>query len=172
MKKLSKFLLLLLAFIYAGDIYAQGNTTSSINGVVYDSQNKSLPGATILAVHEASGSRYSTTTDFDGHFRISNMRVGGPYKIEVTFIGYTTYTESGVYLQLGDAKSVKAVLKDETNQLSEVVVVGKKIQLLTLKRLELKLLLITTRSMNYHLYQETLLTLQDLHHKHNYVGMM
>ncbi|AWK03369.1 TonB-dependent receptor [Flavobacterium crocinum] len=126
MKKLSKFLLLLLAFIYAGDIYAQGNTTSSINGVVYDSQNKSLPGATILAVHEASGSRYSTTTDFDGHFRISNMRVGGPYKIEVTFIGFTTYTESGVYLQLGDSKSLKVVLKDETNQLSEVVVVGKK----------------------------------------------
>jgi hypothetical protein len=126
MKKLSKFLLLLLAFIYAGDIYAQGNTTSSINGVVNDSQNKSLPGATILAVHEASGSRYSTTTDFDGHFRISNMRVGGPYKIEVTFIGYTTYTESGVYLQLGDSKSLKVVLKDETNQLSEVVVVGKK----------------------------------------------
>lgn len=126
MKKLSKFLLLLLAFIYAGDIYAQGNTTSSINGVVNDSQNKSLPGATILAVHEASGSRYSTTTDFDGHFRISNMRVGGPYKIEVTFIGFTTYTESGVYLQLGDSKSLKVNLKDETNQLSEVVVVGKK----------------------------------------------
>lgn len=126
MKKLSKFLLMLLAFIYAGDIYAQGNTTSSINGVVNDSQNKSLPGATILAVHEASGSRYSTTTDFDGHFRISNMRVGGPYKIEVTFIGFTTYTESGVYLQLGDSKNLKVILKDETNQLSEVVVVGKK----------------------------------------------
>ena len=126
MKKLSKFLLVLLAFIYAGDIYAQGNTTSSITGVVNDSQNKSLPGATILAVHEASGSRYSTTTDFDGHFRISNMRVGGPYKIEVTFIGFTTYTETGVYLQLGDSKNLKIALKDETNQLTEVVVVGKK----------------------------------------------
>ena len=126
MKKLSKFLLVLLAFIYAGDIYAQGNTTSSINGVINDSQNKSLPGATILAVHEASGSRYSTTTDFDGHFRISNMRVGGPYKIEVTYIGFTTYTETGVYLQLGDSKNLKIILKDETNQLSEVVVVGKK----------------------------------------------
>ncbi|MEO7977533.1 TonB-dependent receptor [Flavobacterium sp.] len=126
MKKLSKFLLMLLAFIYAGDIYAQGNTTSSINGVVNDPKNGSLPGATILAVHEPSGSRYSTTTDFDGHFRISNMRVGGPYKIEVTFVGFTTYTETGVYLQLGDSKSMKIVLKDETNQLAEVVVVGRK----------------------------------------------
>ena len=117
---------MLLAFIYAGDIYAQGNTTSSINGVVNDSQNKSLPGATILAVHEASGSRYSTTTDFDGHFRISNMRVGGPYKIEVTYLGFTTYTETGVYLQLGDSKNLKINLKEETNQLSEVVVVGRK----------------------------------------------
>ncbi len=126
MKKLSKFLLMLLAFIYAGDIYAQGNTTSSINGVVNDSQNKSLPGATILAVHEASGSRYSTTTDFDGHFRISNMRVGGPYKIEVTYMGFKTYTETGVYLQLGDSKALKVNLKDEANELSEVVVVGRK----------------------------------------------
>jgi hypothetical protein len=126
MKKLSKFLFMLLAFIYAGDIYAQGNTTSSINGVVNDSQNKSLPGATILAVHEASGSRYSTTTDFDGHFRISNMRVGGPYKIEVTFIGFQSYLETGVYLQLGDSKNLKVSLKDETNQLIEVVVKGRK----------------------------------------------
>ena len=126
MKKLSKFLLVLLAFIYAGDIYAQGNTTSSINGVVNDSKNGSLPGATILAVHEPSGSRYSTTTDFDGHFRISNMRVGGPYKIEVTFVGFTTYTETGTYLQLGDSKSMKIVLRDETNQLTEVVVTGRK----------------------------------------------
>ncbi|WP_244307345.1 TonB-dependent receptor [Flavobacterium fluviatile] len=117
---------MLLAFIYAGDIYAQGNTTSSINGVVNDSQNKSLPGATILAVHEASGSRYSTTTDFDGHFRISNMRVGGPYKIEVTYMGFKTYTETGVYLQLGDSKALKVNLKDEANELSEVVVVGRK----------------------------------------------
>jgi hypothetical protein len=126
MKKLLKFLLLLVAFAYAGNIYSQGNTTSSINGVVYDAQNQTLPGATILAVHEPSGSRYTTTTGFDGHFRISNMRVGGPYKIEISFVGLKKYIETDAFLQLGDSKSIKVVLVDETNQLKEVVVVGSK----------------------------------------------
>ena len=124
MKKLLKFLTLLIAFIYAGDIYSQGNTTSSINGVVYDTQKQTLPGATILAVHEPSGSRYSATTGTDGSFRISNMRVGGPYKIEISFVGFKKYVETETFLQLGDSRNIKVVLKDEANELEEVVVIG------------------------------------------------
>ncbi|MCI9844321.1 carboxypeptidase regulatory-like domain-containing protein [Flavobacterium pectinovorum] len=122
MKKLSKFLLMLLAFIYAGDIYAQGNTTSSIRGNVYDKDSQSLPGASILAVHTPSGTRYTASTDYTGSFSISNMRVGGPYKIVITFIGFKPFEDNGVYLQLGDSKDFKVVLQEESNELQEVVV--------------------------------------------------
>ncbi|MBP4139721.1 TonB-dependent receptor [Flavobacterium geliluteum] len=122
MKKLSKFLLMLLAFIYAGDIYAQGNTTSSIGGNVYDNASQSLPGATILAVHTPSGTRYTASTDYTGNFRISNMRVGGPYRIVITFIGFKSFEDNDVYLQLGDSKDFKVILQEESNELQEVVV--------------------------------------------------
>ncbi|WP_231131658.1 TonB-dependent receptor [Flavobacterium hydrophilum] len=113
---------MLLAFIYAGDIYAQGNTTSSISGNVYDKGSQSLPGASILAVHTPSGTRYTASTDYTGNFRISNMRVGGPYKIVITFIGFKSFEDNDVYLQLGDSKDFKVILQEESNELEEVVV--------------------------------------------------
>ena len=122
MKKILKLFLVMLAFIGASGAYAQGNTTSSINGVVYDAQGEALPGASILATHVDSGTRYSASTDFTGDFRISNMRVGGPYKIVVTYVGFSTYEQNGVFLQLGDSKNFKIVLKSESNELEEVVV--------------------------------------------------
>ena len=103
MKKILKLFLVMLAFIGASCAYAQGNTTSSINGVVYDAQGEALPGASILATHVDSGTRYSASTDFTGDFRISNMRVGGPYKIVVTYVGFSTYEQNGVFLQQEDS---------------------------------------------------------------------
>jgi hypothetical protein len=127
MKKLLKLFLLLVVLIYAeSGIYAQGNTTSSISGNVYDKDSQTLPGASILAIHTPSGTRYTASTDYTGNFRISNMRVGGPYKIVFTFVGFKTFEEHDVYLQLGDSKNIKVVLVDEASQLSEVVVKGSK----------------------------------------------
>jgi hypothetical protein len=101
-------------------VYSQGNTTSSINGVVYDNGGEALPGASILATHLESGTRYSGSTDFSGNFRIS-MRVGGPYEIVISYIGFGTFKQNGIYLQLGDSKNFKIVLVDEANELQVVV---------------------------------------------------
>ncbi|MFV8345643.1 TonB-dependent receptor [Flavobacterium sp. ZB4P13] len=123
MKKLLKLFLILVVLMFANPgVYAQGNTTSSISGNVYDKDSQSLPGASILATHTPSGTRYTASTDYTGNFRISNMRVGGPYKIVITFIGFKTFEDSEVYLQLGDSKDFKVVLQEESNELQEVVV--------------------------------------------------
>ena len=123
MKKLFKLFLILVAFICAGtSIYAQGNTTSSISGNVNDKDNQSLPGASILAVHTPSGTRYTASTDGTGNFSISNMRVGGPYRVTVTFVGFSNSVFNDAYLQLGENKTFKVVLAEESNQLEEVVV--------------------------------------------------
>jgi hypothetical protein len=123
MKKLLKLLFALtVLFCASPSIYAQGNTTSSISGTVYDKDSQTLPGASILAVHTPSGTRYTASTDYTGNFGISNMRVGGPYKIVITFIGFKTFEDSGVYLQLGNSKDFKVVLQEESNELQEVVI--------------------------------------------------
>jgi hypothetical protein len=123
MKKLFKLFLVMAVLFYANPkIYAQGNTNSSISGSVYDNGKQTLPGASILAVHTPSGTRYSASTDVTGNFSISNMRVGGPYKVTITFVGFSNFVDNDVYLQLGENKTFKIVLTEESNQLQEVVV--------------------------------------------------
>ena len=63
-------------------------TTSSIVGQVVDAQGETLPGANVVATHEPSGTRYGAVSNLDGRFTIPNMRIGGPYTIQVSFIGY------------------------------------------------------------------------------------
>ena len=107
-------------------VYGQGNTSSSISGNVLDKTSQSLPGASVIAIHAPSGTKYSASTDYTGNFRISNMRVGGPYTVTVTYVGYKTFEENEVYLQLGDSRDFKIKLEDETNQLEEIVVKASK----------------------------------------------
>lgn len=116
------FLLLLCITSFAG--YAQGNTNSSINGQVFDEQGNNLAGTNVVAVLTTAGSKYGATTDFDGYFRISNMRVGGPYTITFSYLGFKTQTFNNVYLQLGDAQNFKVVMKEEANELKDIVVVA------------------------------------------------
>ncbi|HET7747330.1 MAG TPA: carboxypeptidase-like regulatory domain-containing protein, partial [Vicinamibacteria bacterium] len=80
--KLASFRTLVAAFalaVPAGQALAQGVTTSSISGVVTDEQQLPIPGASVVATHEPSGSKYETTTRPDGSYSIPGMRVGGPY---------------------------------------------------------------------------------------------
>lgn len=126
MKKIVHVLILLVAVFSMQELFAQGNTTSSINGKVTESDGQSLPGATVLATHSPSGTRYAATTDDKGSFRISNMRVGGPYVVEISYVGYKTFEGKNLYLQLGDSQLINAVLDSEISALDEVVLTGSK----------------------------------------------
>jgi len=117
-----KHLLLVFAFLTSALAFGQGVTTASIGGKVTDAKGESLPGATIVAVHVPTGTTYGNTSDFDGFFRISNMRVGGPYKITISYIGFKSYVEQGVRLNLGQTKRFTVKLEEEANQLDEIVI--------------------------------------------------
>ena len=67
-------------------------TTSNIIGVVKDNDLKQVAGATITAVHVPSGTVYRTSANSSGRYNLANMRVGGPYKVEVSAIGKETLT--------------------------------------------------------------------------------
>jgi hypothetical protein len=58
-------------------------TTSSLNGTVKGGANgtETLTGATIVATHIPTGTKYSTTSKGGGSFSIQNMRPGGPYTL-------------------------------------------------------------------------------------------
>lgn len=79
-------------------------------------------GATIQAVHEPSGTRYTTVTNVDGRYAIQGMRVGGPYKVSVSYIGYNKKEFTGITLQLGETYNLNAKMSEDASQLEEVVV--------------------------------------------------
>ncbi|HXK11490.1 MAG TPA: carboxypeptidase regulatory-like domain-containing protein [Vicinamibacteria bacterium] len=83
--------------------HAQGVTTGSITGEVVDAQKQVVPGASIVAVHEPSGTRYEATTRADGRFSLPGMRVGGPYTVTASLTGFQSRTVKDVVVSLGVA---------------------------------------------------------------------
>ena len=122
MKKITQFLVMTVALLFATMSFAQGVTTSSINGQVTDVNGDALPGATVLAVHTPSGTKYGVATDFDGYYRISNMRTGGPYTVTITYVGFKDYVENNIFLALGESKRISSKLTEDASVLDEVVI--------------------------------------------------
>ncbi|MBC7418235.1 MAG: carboxypeptidase regulatory-like domain-containing protein, partial [Pedobacter sp.] len=110
MKKslLFKFLLLIVAFVGFSVVSNAQVTTSSMTGTVKDAKG-SLPGATVKATHVPTGTIYTVSTNNDGRFTIGGMRVGGPYTIEINFIGFQPQKLTDVYLKLGEPYQVNVV---------------------------------------------------------------
>lgn len=67
------FLLAVLSFLFVIPTQAQV-TTASMSGTVMF-QDEPVIGATVLAVHEPSGTNYGTITNVDGRFSLQGMRV-------------------------------------------------------------------------------------------------
>src|SRR5437868_11855509 len=108
------FLLVCAMFAVSAPASAQGVTTASITGVVKDASGGVMPGATVTAVHQPSGTSYEAVTQGDGRYTIPGMRVGGPYTITAQLSGFTTEARSGVTLSLGGAQDIDFALKVAT----------------------------------------------------------
>ena len=114
----------LLMMLPVSSVFAQGSTTAALAGTVVDEKGQGLPGASVIAVHEPTGSRYGGSTRADGRYNIVNMRVGGPYKITVSFVGYKNAVQSGIVLTLAQELRQNFKLEVNQSQLEEVKVVA------------------------------------------------
>jgi hypothetical protein len=102
-------------------LYAQV-TTASISGTVTDVAGKALPGATVRATHVPSGTLYGTSTRDDGGYTLPSLRVGGPYTLTVTYVGYKKEEVADIVLRLAQTASFDFKLSEEAVQAAEVVV--------------------------------------------------
>lgn len=101
-------------------------TTSKIQGVVNDENNEGLFGANVIATHEPTGTVSGTMTLDGGRFNLPNLRIGGPYTISISFVGYQTMEYTDVYLDLGSAFDLNVQMVNDSNQLEEVVITSTK----------------------------------------------
>ena len=102
----------------------QGVTTASMRGQVTDTDGEPLPGANVIAVHQPSGTQYGTSTNQNGRYNLANMRVGGPYQVTASFVGYQSQRETGIELGLGETRGIRFELQEKTAELDEVEVVA------------------------------------------------
>lgn len=88
-------------------------TTGALTGSVTLEDGTALPGAQIEAVHQPTGTRYTSQAGADGRFRIPNVRVGGPYQITVSAQGFQSTEVQGIQVQLGQDLNVPITVRPE-----------------------------------------------------------
>src|SRR5690606_28362483 len=99
---------------------------SSLTGVVTETSGQFTAGATIKATHLPSGTVYSSSANAQGRFNLANMRVGGPYRIEVSYVGQQQLVFEDVYLQLGQPFVLNPTFGESATALDEITVTGRR----------------------------------------------
>ena len=119
-----KRILFSLAIVFIATTYSEAQvTTSGITGNVIDSATKEpLVGASISATHSPSGTRYSAISSRNGEFTIHDMRVGGPYIVVVSFVGFESVTFDDVMLKLAEPFLLEVTLNKKTGTLENVII--------------------------------------------------
>jgi len=118
-----KTLALFVLLLCGTSLYAQV-TTSTISGVVTDKSGEPLIGATVVATHTATNTRYGTATNASGRFTLPAVRVGGPYSVTVSYTGYESMTQNGIYTSLGTAANVDFQVQEAGAVLDEVTILA------------------------------------------------
>jgi len=112
---------LLAGILFAFQGFAQV-TTYTITGLVADGKGEGLTGATVVAVHVPSGTKYGTVSNTAGRYTLPAVRIGGPYKITFTFIGFKEAVKEGVIASLGTSANVDVKLDEAGTFLDEIKV--------------------------------------------------
>nr|MBP9197390.1 carboxypeptidase regulatory-like domain-containing protein [Saprospiraceae bacterium] len=116
----TRFLHMFLFLMLGLGVQAQV-TTSSISGLATDNKKEPLIGATIIAVHVPSGTQYGTVTRVDGRYNLIGLRVGGPYTVTTSYVGYQTKTDENIFLNLGQNYIINPLLEEEGVTLGELI---------------------------------------------------
>jgi len=101
-------LFLLLAF--SALIWAQNGSTSQIQGTVHDPTGAAVPGAEVKATHTDTGAVRTATTGADGGYVLANLPIG-PYRLDVTKAGFSSYAQTGIVLQVSVNPTLDVALK-------------------------------------------------------------
>jgi len=110
------------SMLCTGAALAQGVTTGAIAGIAADAAGAPLEGARAVAVHGPSGTTYAAVTRADGRFTMPGMRVGGPYRVTVSLVGYRQAVQDGITVTLGQTSDLRFALQQVSVELEAITV--------------------------------------------------
>jgi len=111
-------------------VVGQGVTTAAMSGLVTDQAGSPLADANVVAVHVPSGTQYRAVTHAGGTYHVPNMRVGGPYRVTATRIGFRAHTQENVFLPLGQEVPVDFRLEAQAIELEAIEAAGQRDEVL------------------------------------------
>lgn len=115
-------LISLLVILFLFQKATAQETTAALSGIVQDAMGASVTGATINIKHEPTGYSVGTQSRNKGIFVVPNLKPGGPYRISVSYMGYTDVLYSNIYLTLGNNYTDKIILRPALDTLTEITV--------------------------------------------------
>ena len=113
--------IVLLIFLFPFCYLTAQETTAEITGVISD-EKVPLSGASVVATHLPSGTHYSTESRKDGRYNLANLKIGGPYTVAVSFMGYKEEKKEMISLVVGQEFRADFVLRQQSKELDAVVV--------------------------------------------------
>ncbi len=120
-----KNVLAIALFLMGATLFAQV-TNSGFSGMVQDDSGSPLFGANVTVTHLPTGTKYGSVSDNKGYYNIPSVRPGGPYTVEVSYVGYKTAEFSDIEAALGKTVILDVVLKEDSYVLDELVIVVQK----------------------------------------------
>ncbi len=94
--------------------------------MVNDPNGTPIRGASVEVELLTTGTRYQTTTDASGRFKLVNTRVGGPYQVTVVMEGLQTQEVGNLFVSLGEVTNINVTMSLEAAH-GEVEVVGRSV---------------------------------------------
>src|SRR5699024_12075740 len=106
-------------------IFAHVTTASAIEGNIVDVDGTPLAVANVVAIHNVSVTQYGTASRSNGGFTIKGVRVGGPYQINVTFIGFNPRKRKIDNIELGETAEIHITREEGELALDEISLTAK-----------------------------------------------
>jgi hypothetical protein len=99
---------LLLVALFALELFAQ-SPNANVNGQILDPSGRVVSGAEVIAVNDLTGVKYTTATNGEGIYVLSNLPPG-PYRLQVSKSGFKTIIKPDLVLNVQDALSINFTL--------------------------------------------------------------
>src|ERR1700722_10589102 len=99
---------LAVVFLSSAPLLAQ-SPNGTVSGIVFDPSTRIISDAEIVIVNDATRARYESKTNKEGIYLVSNLPPG-PYRIQVSKIGFKTLVKPDIVLNVQDALAINFTL--------------------------------------------------------------